>query len=134
MLSRYVLLALLVVIAPVLAQGATISRDGEWRVVTYEDGGELRYIPPQVTEADYPPGALRTDAEGRTVVALHVDAQGRVTRCETAETSGLAELDERACEIYRERGRFELRNLPDGKTLRAPVVWKLLDPAPTDEG
>ena len=79
-------------------------------------------------------GRFRTDAEGRTVVALHVDAQGRVTRCETAETSGLAELDERACEIYRERGRFDLRNLPDGKNLRAPVVWKLLDPAPVDEG
>ena len=118
---------LLVSAASALAQEAVITRDGDWHVVTYADGGVLRYLPPEVTEADYPKRALRNGWEGRTVVQLHVNRRGRVTSCRVAESAGLAELDERACRIYRERGRFELTNLPGGKDVRAPVRWQLVD-------
>lgn len=96
-----------------------------WRTVAYPNGGELRYIPPQVEHRDYPRAALRAGAEGRTIVRLHVDPHGQIISCETVEAAGWPELDERACEIYRARGRFELRNIPETIVLLAPVRWRL---------
>ena len=36
-------------------------------------------------------------------------------------------LDTQACQLYRARGRFELRGAKQPVTLQAPVAWKLVD-------
>lgn len=60
-----------------------------------------------VTTDDYPPSALREEAQGVTAVRIGVGADGRVTSCEVASSSGNAALDQAACRNIQRRARFE---------------------------
>ncbi len=60
-----------------------------------------------VTTDDYPPSALREEAQGTTRTRLSVGADGRVTGCEVTGSSGNAALDQAACRNLQRRGRFE---------------------------
>lgn len=98
-----------------------------WLTHSLSEGVELRYLPLAVTYKDYPKAATRAGVEGTTLLNLQLDPSGRLIGCSTARSSGSQDLDERACELYRQRGRFELRGATQPVTAQAPVKWMLLD-------
>lgn len=105
-----------------------------WHVRSLPDGAELRYLPPHVSDADYPARARRVDAQGTSVLRLEVDISGQIVGCSTVRSSGFADLDERACPLYRSRARFEPRGMTQTITLHAPLSWQLEDgPPPANE-
>lgn len=59
-----------------------------------------------VTSDDYPTESLRADAQGTTAFRLTIGPDGRVTACDVTATSGFPQLDETACRLMSERGRF----------------------------
>jgi TonB family protein len=99
----------------------------DWPVLSLPDGAELRYLPPAVTRKDYPHLALRAEVEGTSIVSLQVDTSGHLVGCTTARSSGSPILDQQACRLYRERGRFELRGSTQPVTFQTPVQWVLMD-------
>ena len=98
----------------------------DWRIIPLQDGVELRYLPLAVTLEDYPKRARRSGEEGTSLLNLQVGASG-VVGCSTAQSSGSPVLDEQACRLYQERGRFELRGSSEPVTVKAPVRWVLTD-------
>ena len=105
-----------------------------WHVISLPDGGELRFLPPPVTHADYPARARRNEAEGTSLLRLQVDTSGQIVSCTTAGSSGFLDLDEQACVLYRSRARFEPRGMRQTITLHAPMTWRLEDgPPPANE-
>ncbi|WP_324750742.1 energy transducer TonB [Sphingomonas sp. LY54] len=101
-----------------------------WQAVSLPDGAELRYLPPPVSEADYPARARRIDAQGTSLLRLQVDPSGKIRDCAIARSSGFPVLDEHACLLYRSRARFEPRGMTQTITLHAPLTWRLEDPPP----
>lgn len=59
-----------------------------------------------ITPDDYPPAALRADAEGVVQVALSIDATGTLTDCRVERSSGNADLDTTTCALLRKRAKF----------------------------
>jgi protein TonB len=59
-----------------------------------------------VTSDDYPPGALRENAQGVTGFRLDIGPDGRVTACTVTSSSGNSELDQTACRLLPRRARF----------------------------
>lgn len=78
----------------------------------------------------YPSAARRAGAEGRVSVSVDVAANGRVTGCRVAVSSGNDELDAATCRLATRNGRFTPaldaagRPVPGTLTLR-PVRWTL---------
>ena len=107
------------------AQAEAPSERG-WLTLQPSEGVELRYVPLAVTLKDYPKQALRAGDEGITLVSLQIDKSG-LTGCSTARSSGSPVLDEQACRLYLERGRFDLRGTSEPVTIKAPVQWVLVD-------
>lgn len=101
--------------------------DPEWLIFPLPDGAELRYLPLIVRMDDYPKQARRSGEEGTSLLSLRIDPSGRLRGCTTARSSGSALLDEQACLLYRERGRFELHGTAKDVTVHAPVKWVLAD-------
>lgn len=59
-----------------------------------------------VSDADYPAASLRAREQGRTVIRITVQPNGRPADCRLWHTSGARRLDERACGIVLPRFRF----------------------------
>lgn len=59
-----------------------------------------------VTDADYPPAALRAEDQGTVGFRLDVDASGKVTECTVTSSSGSSLLDNTACNLLKRRARF----------------------------
>lgn len=59
-----------------------------------------------VTNDDYPPSALRAEAQGRTSFKLDIDGGGKVTNCTVTSSSGNSDLDATACRLLPRRARF----------------------------
>ena len=59
-----------------------------------------------VTTDDYPPSALREEAQGTTRVSVSIGSDGRVTACSVTGSSGNAALDQAACRNMQRRARF----------------------------
>lgn len=87
-----------------------------------------------VDGTDYPPAVLRAGVSGRVKVSLAVDAEGRITDCRVAETSGVPALDARTCVVIAQRGRFypalDSQGRPIAGTFALPVRWALPGSAP----
>ena len=90
----------------------------------------MHYALPRVSARDYPAAAKAAGVEGTSLIGLTVSPEGQIIRCDIVESAGLAELDERACEIYRARARFRFRDIKSNLYFRAPVVWKLYGEEP----
>jgi len=82
------------------------------------------------------PADMPADLRGRTLntisfVALDVDAHGKVTGCRVARPSEDKRLDEIACRLLTERGRFDISYEGPGKPTAATrimsVRWETLD-------
>lgn len=99
----------------------------DWAVQSLPDGAELRYLPLPITKNDYPRMALMAAVEGTSIVSLQVDTSGHLVSCTTARSSGSPILDQQACRLYRERGRFELRGTTQPVTVQTAVQWVPMD-------
>jgi len=99
----------------------------DWFAQSLPDGGELRFLPPTITKKDYPQTALRAEAAGTSLLNVQVDTSGRLVGCTTARSSGSPILDQQACRLYRELGRFELRGTTQSVTVQTEVQWALMD-------
>lgn len=92
--------------------------------------GQFRYVPPRIGSEDYPYHAMIMGIEGRSMLRLEIGADGAITRCDVSQSAGLAILDERACLLYRRRGRFTVDPALAPVVAHAPVAWRLGDPTP----
>ena len=81
------------------------------------------------TGDDYPTDAMSNGAEGRVDAKLDVRADGVVSGCSIARSSGNASLDAKTCAILLERARVSPALDKDGKPVAAPVItsvaWRL---------
>lgn len=97
-------------------------RAGEPAVVT------LDKTLPWISYTDYPPAALRAEAEGRTVVAASVSPQGTAFRCVVLSTSRSMDLDDATCRVAMHARYIPARDW-FGDTLASvvtlPVRWTI---------
>lgn len=59
-----------------------------------------------VTSDDYPPEALRANAQGTVAFVLDVDASGKVSDCTVTSSSQSSILDQTTCALLRARATF----------------------------
>jgi protein TonB len=59
-----------------------------------------------VSDADYPPRAIRNEEQGTVSFRLFVNPEGRVDHCEVTVSSGSQSLDETTCRIMTARPQF----------------------------
>jgi protein TonB len=89
-----------------------------------------------LSDADYPPEAIRRGEQGLVGFRLEVDKQGDVTRCDVTASSGSPLLDERTCAIMASRLHFtpaaDARGRPVGDVIDARLRWTLPDSTPQD--
>jgi TonB family protein len=82
-----------------------------------------------ISDADYPPEAIRRREQGRVLFELDISPEGRVTDCRVLVSSGSAELDVATCRIMSERPRFAPARDAQGHavrdTVRSAVRWQL---------
>lgn len=95
--------------------------------------------PPEalLTAEDYPPGALDRGEQGTVWVDLHIDAEGRISRCDIKTSSGFPELDAKTCTVLTERAKFLPARNARGRAVPSEyirsVVWRIEDDAtPSD--
>jgi TonB family protein len=83
---------------------------------------------------DYPSTAVLDQSEGAVSFELKVDPQGRVSQCVVTISSGVATLDDTACNLITQRAVFDPARDKKGKavwgTYSSRVVWKMNDPTP----
>ena len=78
---------------------------------------------------DYPPEAAKKHWQGAVVVDLTVDTDGHVAACNVVRSSGYAVLDDKTCEVFRVRARFQPAKNSAGMPIQAvvrtpPIAWK----------
>lgn len=82
-----------------------------------------------ITNADYPPSALRRGAEGVTRVRLTITSEGNATNCSVVQSSGHRDLDRIVCPLATGRMRFNPALDREGKPRQMngimPVRWML---------
>ncbi|WP_114951480.1 energy transducer TonB [Sphingosinicella terrae] len=66
-----------------------------------------RHVGGRIRNRDYPRSAVRARAQGEVFARLRIDADGRVTDCRIARSSGHEALDAATCRLILERFRFE---------------------------
>lgn len=71
---------------------------------------------------DYPMGALKEDASGRTVMRFLVDENGRPSDCIMLKSSGNKFLDAASCSKMLNRARFEPALDADGRPMRSVSI------------
>jgi len=78
---------------------------------------------------NYPPAAIRAEAQGRVSARLSVGADGRVSDCTIVASSGNSDLDSTTCRIARSRVRFtpakDENGAPIASTFPLNVRWVL---------
>lgn len=82
-----------------------------------------------ISQDDYPAAARRYELQGQAKVVLSVNAEGRVSGCRVAMSSGHAVLDVATCRILQSRARFEAARDRKGGAVAseypATVRWTL---------
>jgi protein TonB len=76
----------------------------------------------------YPEAALRAGREGRTVMRLTINTQGRVAGCEIVQSSGSADLDAASCATVRAWVYFPATDAQGGPIevqANQPMAWRL---------
>jgi TonB family protein len=102
-----------------LGEAWGISKDQQTRV-----GRPAKLIEPEslFDSNDYPDGALKEDASGRTIVRYVVDEAGRSSDCVVLKTSGNKFLDLATCSKLLKRARFEPALDVQGRPMRSISV------------
>jgi protein TonB len=79
---------------------------------------------------DYPSASRRLGEEGRTLIRVEVETDGRVRDCQVVTSSGHDRLDRRACEVAERRWRFTPAT-EDGvavvSSVERTISWRLAD-------
>lgn len=100
-----------------------LSRDAQASLATFPEG-DLSSV---FSGDDYPAKAIGRGAIGYVDVVLTVAADGRVTNCRFARSSGHKELDEITCQKLRKGSRFEPARDRNGRAVVSPyftsVSW-----------
>ncbi len=81
-----------------------------------------------VSEDDYPPASLRAEEQGRTVITVSINTQGRVDNCSVTTSSGFPKLDDKSCQLATRRFRFKpaLQNgQPVASSKVMPIKWQI---------
>jgi TonB family protein len=82
-----------------------------------------------VTPDDYPPASIRNNETGLVTVVLAISAEGGVTNCRVASSSSFAALDETACRVLSERGRYNPAigsgGVPVASQMVQRIYWRL---------
>jgi protein TonB len=82
-----------------------------------------------VTDEDYPPSAIRAEAQGIVGFLLDVDPAGRVTGCTIKSSSGSEVLDQATCRIMTARAQFvpahDRKGRPTTDRVWARIRWVL---------
>lgn len=82
-----------------------------------------------ITDADYPPSALRAEAEGTTAISWEINEQGRVENCVVTSSSGHEDLDRAACRAMERRGRYRPALDQNGNPIRSKssrrIRWQM---------
>lgn len=93
-------------------------------------GDPGRWIRPE----DYPSSAVADEIEGAVSFQLKVDPQGRVSECVVTISSGVALLDDTACNLITQRAVFDPARDKKGRAIWGSytnrVLWKMREPAP----
>ena len=80
---------------------------------------------------DYPREAWAKNEIGTVGVLLWIEANGRVSTCQVIETNASAALQQKTCEIFRDRARMTPATNAANQAVRAPmfsrVSWQLPD-------
>lgn len=82
-----------------------------------------RKISGRIEHSDYPRDAGDAGAEGTVVVHFDVGAEGHVTGCKVADSSGNAELDAVTCRLVEQRFRYEPAKDAQGRAVPAFIEW-----------
>lgn len=81
------------------------------------------------TNADYPASARQARQQGLVGFEAAIGADGRVTECSIAESSGFEALDQATCRILRERLVMATARNEQGEavpaTIRSRIIWRL---------
>ena len=90
-------------------------------------GGSRPIVPPrlrsgEIMPRDYPRSAA--GAQGSVVAHVAVGADGRVTGCSVARSSGNAILDSTTCRLIRERFRFTPARNAQGEAVPGEFGWQ----------
>ena len=84
-----------------------------------------------ITNDDYPPSALRQEAEGTTAISWEISTTGRIENCTVTSSSGNSDLDRAACSALTRRGRYTPATDQDGNPIRSKssrrVRWQIPD-------
>lgn len=87
-----------------------------------------------VSNADYPPAALRSGAEGVVGFTLQINEQGQVVGCHITLTSKSELLDTQTCALMMQRAVFTPAHYTNGKTFKGEfssrVRWAIPAMAP----
>ena len=109
------------------ASGAGIGA-GAGGAGTGQGGGggavRARWKSGRIDRRDYPPDAARANLGGQVTVHLDVGADGRVTGCTVARSSGVPSLDAATCRLIRQRFRYEPARDSAGNAIPAVVGWR----------
>ncbi|HVI98781.1 MAG TPA: energy transducer TonB [Sphingomonas sp.] len=83
-----------------------------------------RHVSGTIGRADYPREARKAGLTGVVIVTLSVGADGRVTGCAIARSSGTTVLDETTCRLARARFRYTPARAADGRAVTSLAGWK----------
>ncbi|MEA3034315.1 MAG: hypothetical protein QOH04_66 [Sphingomonadales bacterium] len=82
-----------------------------------------------VGTADYPPEAWRAGVSAGLLARLTITAEGRVSDCAVVSSSGRADLDAKACEVWLRKGRFKpaigADGVPTAAKIIASFIWSI---------
>lgn len=128
-----------------IAGGLALAGGAVTRAAAGEKSVGLKGNPGEFFGADaYPIEAIRLHQQGRVVVKLWIDTDGKVASCTLAQSSGSPSLDRATCEIALKRVRYtparDRKGQPIAASATLPVRWVLpegpidvaKDPMPTN--
>jgi TonB family protein len=79
-----------------------------------------------VTPMDYPSEALRQEKTGSVVMALALNAEGRVNNCRVIAGSGFEPLDRQSCDLLTRRARYEPARDENGVAIPATAIERII--------
>jgi TonB family protein len=82
------------------------------------------------SKADPIAEAIFRNGEGITGISVEVDVKGLVTNCRVTESSGSQELDDKACQTFENKAKFQPWRGPDRTKVRkfsTRIVWRITE-------
>ncbi|MBA2467405.1 MAG: energy transducer TonB [Sphingomonas sp.] len=82
-----------------------------------------------IRTSDYPSSAIEREEQGTVAVVLQIGANGRVSNCSVANSSGSKSLDSTTCRVLTSRAKFTPARDSSGNattgTIRQRITWRL---------